>query len=114
MIASTEHAGKPLMTDHTQGDLPALDTCYLVPEQVLMRRVGDEEVLLNLGDEQYYGLNATGARLIELAASGATLARIVDVLQLEFEVERAALEHDVRRIAAELRAAGLIEERAAC
>ena len=82
-----------------------------VPERVLMRRVGDEQVLLNLEDETYYGLNPVGSRLIELAKDGMTLENIIDQLYAEFEVERGQLEIDIRRIAAELVAAGLIELR---
>ena len=74
-----------------------------------MRRVGEEHVLLNLEDETYYGLNPVGSRLIELAENGAMLEEIIDRLYAEFEVEREQLEFDVRRIAAELMAAGLIE-----
>ena len=114
MIACTGDTGKALMTDNSLRDLPALDARFLVPEYVLMRRVGEEEVLLNLDDEQYYGLNPVGARLIEFAAGGATLRQIVDALLGEFEVEREALELDLRQIAAELLAAGLIVERGAC
>ena len=98
------------MTDNDSRDLPQLKASVRVPERVLMRRVGDEHVLLNLEDEIYYGLNPVGSRLIELAENGATLAEIVDRLFAEFEVGREQLELDVRRLAADLIAAGLIEE----
>lgn len=98
------------MTDSISCALPLLQTHVRVPARVLMRRVGDEHVLLNLDDETYYGLNPVGSRLIELADDGATLAEIVDRLFAEFEVERAQLENDVRRIAGELIAAGLLDK----
>ena len=47
--------------------------------------------------------------LPELAENGATLAAIIDRLMTEFDVERGQLESDVRRLAAELIAAGLLE-----
>src|SRR5574340_579445 len=97
-----------IMTDNNRGDLP-LSTGVRVPQRVLMRRVGDEHVLLNLDNETYYGLNAVGSRLIELAEDGANLEEIIDRLLAEFEVERAQLEVDVRRLATELIATGLIE-----
>lgn len=97
-----------IMTDNNCSDLP-LSTGVRVPQRVLMRRVGDEHVLLNLDTETYYGLNPVGSRLIELAEGGATLEQIIDLLLAEFEVERAQLEADVRRLAAELMATGLIE-----
>lgn len=97
------------MTDNNSRNLPAPETRLRVAQRVLMRRVGEEHVLLNLDDETYYGLNPVGSRLIELAESGATLEEIIDRLFAEFEVERGQLEADARRLAAELIAAGLIE-----
>ncbi|TSA11707.1 MAG: PqqD family protein [Betaproteobacteria bacterium] len=97
------------MTDMKMVDPPMPDARLRVPERVLMRRVGEEQVLLNLADETYYGLNPVGSRLIELANGGATLGEIIDRLHAEFEVEHGQLTIDVRRIAAELIAAGLIE-----
>ena len=55
-------------------------------------------------------MNPVGSRLIELAENGATLEEIIDRLFAEFEVGREQLEMDVRRVAADLIAAGLIEE----
>lgn len=97
------------MTDRNSRDLPQLSASVRVPERVLMRRVGEEQVLLNLDDETYYGLNPVGSRLIELAQGGATLEGITERLLGEFEVERAQLELDVLRLAAELAGVGLIE-----
>jgi hypothetical protein len=110
MIASTVGSGNTIMTDNNLRDLPLLKTRVRVPEHVLMRRVGEEQVLLNLDDETYYGLNPVGSRLIELAETGATLEEIIELLLAEFEVGREQIEIDVRRVAAELIAAGLIEE----
>lgn len=92
---------------------PHPDTHVRVPPDVLMRIVGEEMVLLDLDSESYYGLNPVGARMMQLAESGATLAEIADRLLEEFDVARAPLEADVRRIAAELLDAGLLEEGAA-
>ena len=97
------------MTDRNSHDLPRLDASVRVAEHVLMRRVGEEHVLLNLNNETYYGLNPLGSRTIELADGGATLEEIIDRLFAEYEVGRGQLEGDVRRIVAELIAAGLVE-----
>jgi hypothetical protein len=99
------------MTDNNSRDLPQLKASVRVPEHVLMRRVGEEHVLLNLEDETYYGLNPVGSRVLERAETGETLAEIIDLLFAEFEVGREQLENDVRRVAADLIAAGLVEER---
>ena len=98
------------MTDNNSGNSPPLDTRVCVPERVLMRHVGDELVLLNLDEESYYGLNPVGARLMQLADTGATLEAIAARLLTEFDVGRERLEIDVRAVAAELIAAGLLEQ----
>jgi hypothetical protein len=93
--------------------LPPLQVRVRVPAQVLMRQVGEDLVMLNLERENYYGLNPVGARLMQIAESGATLAQVSERLLEEFDAEREQVEADVRRIAAELVAAGLLEEVAA-
>ena len=98
------------MTDDNSRGLPQLRTSVRVPEHVLMRQVGEELVMLNLDKESYYGLNPVGARLMQLAETGTTLEQIVERMLTEFEVRREQLEIDVRTVAAELIAAGLIEE----
>jgi len=90
-------------------DLPSLQLRVRVPERVLMRRVGDEMVMLDLGREHYYGLNDVGARLMQIAEDGATLAQVSALLAEEFDATREQVEGDVRRLASELIAAGLIE-----
>jgi hypothetical protein len=80
-----------------------------VPDSVLMRSMGDEMVMLDLEKENYFGLNEVGARVMQIAAPGATLEAIVDQLLEEFEVRREQAEQDVRQIAAELIGAGLLE-----
>jgi hypothetical protein len=91
-------------------ELPPLQLRVRVPGSVLMRQVGDEMVMLNLDREKYYGLNLVGARLMQHAEDGATLEQIAMRLYEEFETEEAQVRADVRRVAAELLQAGLIEE----
>jgi hypothetical protein len=91
-------------------NLPPSGLRVRVPEHVLMRSLGDEMVMLNLDAESYFGLNEVGARLMQLAETGATLAEISEQLFGEFEVAREQLDHDVRTIAADLIAAGLLME----
>jgi hypothetical protein len=93
--------------------LSSLQLRVRVPEQVLMRQVGEEMVMLNLERENYYGLNPVGARLMQIAESGATLEQISERLLEEFDAAREQVQGDVRRIVAELIAAGLLERDAA-
>ena len=74
-----------------------------------MRQVGEEMVMLNLARENYYALDPVGARLMQIAEPGATLAQVAERLLEEFDGARELVEGDVRRIAAELITAGLLE-----
>jgi len=98
------------MSVATTRDLPPLQLRVRVPEQVLARQVGDEMVMLDLQGECYYGLNEVGARLMQLAEPGITLAEIAEQLLEEFDAGQGQVEDDVRRIAGELIAAGLLEQ----
>ena len=98
------------MTDCITRDLPLLHATVRVPEHVLMRQVNDELVMLNLAQESYYGLNDVGARLMQVAETTATLGQIVERIMSEFDAGREQIESDVRRIAADLIAAGLLEQ----
>jgi hypothetical protein len=89
--------------------LPSLQLRVRVPETVLMRQVGEELVMLNLARENYHALDPVGARLMQVAQSGATLEQIAERLLEEFDAARELIVADVRRIAGELIAAGLLE-----
>ena len=89
------------------------DSRLIVPDHVLSRRVGDETVLLNLDNEQYYGLDGVGARFWEIAEDGTTFKQAVDVLQAEYAVERDVLVTDLNVIVLDLRMNGLLSVDAA-
>ena len=79
-----------------------------IPSQVMARQVGDETVILDLAAGAYFGLDPVGARIWGLMGEGATLAEICATMLEEYEVERAQLEADVLRLAAELAERGLV------
>jgi len=54
---------------------------------VLTRRVGDELVLVHMGRNEIFSLNATGARLWELLAEGLSRDEARARLQAEFDVD---------------------------
>lgn len=87
-----------------------LGTRLSVPPQVISRRVGDETVLLDLESGLYFGVDATGQRIWELAGRGETLGSIVEAIISEFEVERDQAEADVMEFAGTLVARGLLSE----
>ena len=94
------------MVDETTGALAD----YVIPDQVYLREVNGQMVLLNLETEQYYGLDEIGAvivnRLIELPLDSAVTAMLA-----EFDgVDAETLRSDVDTLVASLIAAGLLED----
>ena len=66
-----------------------------IPAQVMAREVGDETVILDLGNGTYYGLDPVGARIWQLMAEGQTLTQVCELMLADFEVTREVIEHDV-------------------
>ena len=85
-------------------------TTFDVPDHVLARRTGDEMVLLNLDNEQYYGLDEVGTRFWDLVAAGGSFGSAITTLLDEYEVERDVLERDLTALVGELSENGLVVE----
>jgi hypothetical protein len=84
------------------------DTTLTVPEHVLARKAAGETVLLNIDNEQYYGLEGVGTRLWELVEAGTTFGETVSTLLGEYEVERDALVGDLSALVVDLQKNGLV------
>jgi hypothetical protein len=66
---------------------------------VLTRRVGNEVVLVHLGTNRIYSLNATAGRLWELFAAGASRDDVFAKLKQEFEVSDETLAAETSSLA---------------
>lgn len=80
-----------------------------VAEGVLIREVSGEAVLLNLKNEQYYGLDAIGLRMWQTLTNQASIQQGIDDLLAEYEIDRITLEKDVLDLLGELAGQGLVE-----
>jgi len=58
---------------------------------VIIRHLGDGFVLVNLATDRIYDANATAGRIVELLATGLTLAELRSALLEEFEVDEPTL-----------------------
>lgn len=76
---------------------------------VRLRTVEDEALVLRQRDAEVLGVNATGARLLELLAAGATLAAASAALAEEFAVTPEVAAADAEAFVAELLEAGVLE-----
>jgi Coenzyme PQQ synthesis protein D (PqqD) len=78
--------------------------------EVVARRLEDEVVLVHLGTNRIYSLNATGGRYWELLEEGLGHEIIVRRLQDEFDVDEQTLEREIASITADLRREGLVTD----
>jgi hypothetical protein len=89
-------------------DIHPLDVLRRRPD-VRFRVIEDEGVVVRQAAAEVLVLNAVATRMLALADGQATVGGWIDSLLDEFEVERAALEHDVLAFAGELVEQGLLE-----
>ena len=76
--------------------------------QVVSRRLGAASVLVNLDSNAIYELNATGARVVDLLASGIDDLAVPGQLRSEFDDVSETVQSEVQRLLRELQTAGLI------
>lgn len=82
----------------------------VVPTEVLVRRLPtDELMLLDMRSEQYFGLNASAARMWEALTSAERIDDAVAVLEGTYTVPPQALRADVEELIDELMQRNLLE-----
>ena len=80
-------------------------------DRFLRRRLDDEEIVVDLEKGEFYGLNTTAARILELWREGVREpADITDRLVEEFDVGHDEAEAAVKGLLDEARAAGWLVE----
>lgn len=85
-----------------------LETCYEIAEDVLVRHIDGESVVLDLKSQHYFGLDPVGTRVWQLLMEHRRPARVVEKMLDEFEVERETAARHVAEFVEELAGAGLI------
>jgi hypothetical protein len=81
----------------------------VVPEDVLMREVAGESVILNLSTETYYSLDEVGTRFWQLLATCETIQQAYAHLADEFDVEAQDLRDDLIALIDDLVQHGLVQ-----
>ena len=82
-------------------------TVQVLPD-VLSQEVSGETVLLDLNNENYFGLNEVGTRIWQLLQEQDNLEKIYDVLLDEYEVDAKQLRTDFDDIINQLKDTGLV------
>ena len=78
-------------------------------KDVRYRIIDGEAVVIRQEAGEVLGINDVGARLLELVDGNLPVAKLIDTLDGDYEVERSVLERDVFEFLQELVGAGLIE-----
>lgn len=80
---------------------PLTQTFTCAPEAV-DSSVGDETVILHLGNDTYYGLDPLGTRIWTMLKDGQQPPAIFDTLLAEYDVSADVLEPDMRKFLTDL------------
>ena len=80
-----------------------------VPEGVLISRLQEESVLLNLDNERYYGLDDVGTRMFSVLTSSDSVQSAWESLVDEYDVDREVLRQDLVTLIDRLLEQGLVE-----
>ena len=85
----------------------SIDDRLAPSEQVVIRELSGESVILDLKSGVYFGLNGVGTRVWNLMARGESLRSVTGALAAEFDGPPAVIEEELLRFAAELCENGL-------
>ena len=77
-------------------------------DNVLVRKMGTEAVLLNVKKETYYMLNSTGIRIWEVLTTSDSLDAALAILNKDYAIADDTLRADVQELIQSLQAADLI------
>lgn len=84
------------------------DSLVVALENQLSTRLGDETVVLGLGEGVYYGLDAVGTTVWELLREPTPVAELVEAVVREYDVEAERCERDLLELLEQLRSHGLV------
>ena len=79
-----------------------------VPDDVLISRLQEESVILNLDSERYYGLDDVGTRFLSVLTTSDSIETAYDRLRHEYDVEPDVLRNDLLTLVENLIDQGLL------
>lgn len=86
-----------------------LPGAVMIGDSVLFQELEDEVVLLNMANQQYYGLNDVGAQMWKTLLETSSVTAALDRLTELYEVEHDVLDSDLQGLIRELLDAGLLK-----
>lgn len=80
-----------------------------IPEEVLISRLQEESVILNLSSERYFGLDDVGTRILSVLAAADSIEAAYKSLLEEYDVDGQVLRQDLVALIESLLQQGIIE-----
>jgi hypothetical protein len=78
-------------------------------DDVIYQALQNEIVLLNIKNQQYFGLDDVGSDMWKLLVEHGDVETVADRLSAEYDVDRATLREDLEVLIRNLMAAGLLK-----
>jgi hypothetical protein len=79
-----------------------------VPDDVLISRLQEESVILNLDSERYYGLDDVGTRMLSVLSTSESIEAAYESLRDEYDVDGQVLREDLLALVENLLQKGIV------
>jgi hypothetical protein len=80
-----------------------------IPDDVLISRLQEESVILNLDSERYYGLDDVGTRILSVLTNSDSIAAAYESLLAEYDVDSVVLREDLLALVENLLQQGIVQ-----
>ncbi len=85
-----------------------LDRTLVPSADAATSAVGDETVILHLGNGTYYGLDPVGTHIWEMLANGVATRAICRRLADDYAIDQTTIESDARKFLSDLETQGIL------
>lgn len=80
-----------------------------IPDDVLISKLQEESVILNLDSERYYGLDDVGTRFLSVLTNSDSIEAAYKTLVKEYDVDSEVLRQDLLQLVEELVKQGIVQ-----
>lgn len=80
-----------------------------IPDDVLISKLQEESVILNLASERYYGLDNVGTRILSVLTTSDSIEAAYQTLLQEYDVDGHMLRQDLLEIVQKLVDQGIVQ-----
>ncbi|HET9712014.1 MAG TPA: PqqD family protein [Pyrinomonadaceae bacterium] len=80
-----------------------------IPDDVLISKLQEESVILNLDSERYFGLDDVGTRILSVLTTSDSIEAAYQTLASEYDVDRHALRLDLAELVENLLTHGVLQ-----